>query len=389
VITESDDEEVINLNELFERNESAGKKRDVKMAASEAEPRRARLSNDEDFSIILSSVPSVASDINASEPDDEQWEVVPERYRPLEASHANVRFIDDGYVVKDGKRADAIFDKNELERITSDIVEVIEGKTILLREAEIEEDKELVAHVLTGIAPAFEDLLLEFEDDYKYIDEEIDFIHTMLTEDDYPNYIKYIDEYHGITLKKDSTTAIELMGLNHDEISGVEERLFADEYKNVNLYEVFDFFRGEYSGPDGKTSIAKECTYILPSAESLLAEERSSIERDITSGTALVFEEDVDDIRDQYIKIVGAEKAQKVNVIDEVYDITDKVVIIEDEYDIDQFVREFPGERQPEVKKLLKYLDGLFEKLPRETLKKFVNSEYFDLYIKVLTEMGV
>ena len=45
--------------------------------------------------------------------------------------------------------------------------------------------------------------------------------------------------------------------------------------------------------------------------------------------------------------------------------------------------------RPNDVKKLLKYLDGLFEKLPRETLKKFIDSEYFDLYIKVLTELGV
>ncbi|HOO72222.1 MAG TPA: hypothetical protein PK926_10715 [Spirochaetota bacterium] len=387
-IEEITSEEVLDLNELFE-NKLQEEQLKVSSKKEKKESKQTQQINDEEFAKIINKKETVNEEKPEDVIDEKKVEVIPEKFTQLEKSYDNVRFIDDSYVVKDDVVAEKIFEDNELEAITSDIVEVIEGKTKVLQEAEIEDDKELVAHVLTGIAPVFEDLLLEFEDEYKYVDEEIEFIHSMLTEDDYSNYIKYIDEYYGIKSKKDSTAAIELIGLNTNELGLVEDKLFYEEYKDVNLYEIFDFFKTDYADGEERASISKDCTYILPEPESLLDEERQSIERDISSSTALIFEEDVEDIRDLFIKTAGSERAQKIKVIDEVYDITDRVVIIEDEYDIDQFVREFPDKRQVEVKRLLKYLDGLFEKLPRETLRKFVNSEYFDLYIKVLTELGV
>jgi hypothetical protein len=245
--------------------------------------------------------------------------------------------------------------------------------------------------MLTGIAPAFEDLLLEFEDEYKYIDDEIDFIHTVMSQDDYANYIKYIDEYHDIKSKRKVTSAIELMGLTFPEIESVEEKLFLEEYKDVNLVEIFDFFKADRMPDGGKLSIEKNCTYLIPGVQSLMEEERISIESDVSSQNALIYEEDVEDIRRLLSKSVGEERAKQVQVqvADTVLDITDEIVIIEDELDIDRFIKEFPGKKQDEVKMLLKYLDGLFEKLPREILRKFVNSDYFDLYVKVLTEIGV
>ena len=72
-----------------------------------------------------------------------------------------------------------------------------------------------------------------------------------------------------------------------------------------------------------------------------------------------------------------------------VIDITDRVVILDDEADVDRFVSGFPRKKQVNIKILLKYLDGLFEKLPESVVKKFANSEYFDLYLKVLNELGV
>ncbi|HRZ26258.1 MAG TPA: hypothetical protein P5346_00065 [Spirochaetota bacterium] len=389
-ISEGDIEtaDVINLNDLFDSDKASIKTSGTR---TRSDLRRTEQPTSLSKSALRSSLDRqqrAAAGTEDERQEQVRMETLPDQFKALETSRRDVLFIDDSRVIKEKIDSNRIFEENELEKITSDIIEVIEGKTKLYREADVDEDKELVAHMLTGIAPVFEDLLLEFEDEYKYIDEEIDFIHTILTQDDYSDYIRYIDEYHGIKSKKEVSTAIDLVGLTRDEVGGVEEKLFSEEYKDVNLYEIFDFFKRDYSGP-GRASIRKDCTYILPTAESLLPEEKISIESDISSGSALIFEEDIDDIRELFVKTAGAEKAQKVKVIDEVFDITDQVVIIDDELDIDRFAKQFPSKRPNDVKKLLKYLDGLFEKLPRETLKKFIDSEYFDLYIKVLTELGV
>jgi hypothetical protein len=52
-------------------------------------------------------------------------------------------------------------------------------------------------------------------------------------------------------------------------------------------------------------------------------------------------------------------------------------------------VKEFPYEKQVDLKKLLKYLDGLFEKLPEYVVRNFADSEYFDMYVNVLNEVGI
>ena len=72
-----------------------------------------------------------------------------------------------------------------------------------------------------------------------------------------------------------------------------------------------------------------------------------------------------------------------------VFDITDRVVILDDKEDVERFISGFPEQKQMNIKMLLRYLDGLFERLPEETIKKFASSDYFDLYLKVLNELGV
>ena len=42
-----------------------------------------------------------------------------------------------------------------------------------------------------------------------------------------------------------------------------------------------------------------------------------------------------------------------------------------------------------EMKKMISYLDGLFDKLPDDTVREFSQSEYFDLYKKIMTELGL
>ena len=61
---------------------------------------------------------------------------------------------------------------------------------------------------------------------------------------------------------------------------------------------------------------------------------------------------------------------------------------IEDELDVDRFIKTVDSRKQKELKSLLKYLDGLFEKLPENAIRAFADSEYFDLYVKVMNEIG-
>ena len=42
-----------------------------------------------------------------------------------------------------------------------------------------------------------------------------------------------------------------------------------------------------------------------------------------------------------------------------------------------------------DLKKMIGYLDMLFDKLPEDTIREFSNSEYFDLYKKIMTELGI
>ncbi|MGD9581772.1 MAG: hypothetical protein AB7V50_10400, partial [Vampirovibrionia bacterium] len=83
-------------------------------------------------------------------------------------------------------------------------------------------------------------------------------------------------------------------------------------------------------------------------------------------------------------------ESEGINVEEEKYtNITDQVIVLESKDDVNRFVDTMPVEKRESIRKLLKYLDSLFDKLPEEVIKNFANSEYFDLYVKVLNELGV
>ncbi|MCL1864697.1 MAG: hypothetical protein FWF73_02675 [Spirochaetes bacterium] len=67
-------------------------------------------------------------------------------------------------------------------------------------------------------------------------------------------------------------------------------------------------------------------------------------------------------------------------------DITNDIIILEDKEKLIELTSEFP-EKRDHLVKLLSYLDGLFEKLPEDVIRKFAESEYFDLYSKILKDM--
>ncbi len=355
-------------------------------------------------------------------------EVLSENLVAIETNEKNVLFSDDSIVDKPRIDKREIFEENELERITSEINEMSEGRVVVLEEAEEEDDQELIANILQGTTSTFEDLLLDFEDiEYKYQDDEIDFIDSAIIEEDYSRYIKEIDEYYGIEQASLSSPTMELFGLTSLEISFVEETLFESEYRDVDLDQMYELISVDFSKRRRGAGAELNYNYIEASYGSLAVDEKFSIEEDISSTSALIFEEDVERIKqllgrpvreieetfrpkeEPEFKPEAAKQAEEAGVVpvaeesisdqkdteieqietEEIIDITDDIIIIEDELDVDRFVRNFPEKKQDDLRVLLAYLDGLFEKLPEPAIRKFANSEYFDLYVKVLSDMGI
>jgi len=56
---------------------------------------------------------------------------------------------------------------------------------------------------------------------------------------------------------------------------------------------------------------------------------------------------------------------------------------------IESKVDSLSDETKTEIKKVLKYLDNLLDDLPEEKIKAFSQSEYYDLYIKIMDKLGV
>ncbi len=335
-----------------------------------------------------------------------------------------VYFIDDE---PNGSERDekSIFGESELDKIISGIVQVEEGSAYMLGEANVDEDRERIAVVSDDFAPAHEDLFVDL--DYKYGDEELDYIHTAIVEEDYTSYIREIDEFFGSPGGRIIPAAVELLGLTADEFDTIEDTLFQDEFKDIHLYDRYHLYEFDRASREGMARDQKNCRYLLPDEKSLMDYERDSIESDVSSGSALIFEEDIHDITEQLIRRTGKTEAEIRALVERTFgveslmesgtyekkdipvvekrdgagvgetkaaadgitDITDRVVILDNEADVDRFVKKFPEGKQMNIKMLLKYLDGLFETLPEEIIKKFASSEYFELYLKVLNELGV
>ncbi len=383
--------------------------------------------------------------------------------REIGTDDSRVRFIDDESFEKEEVPVSE-FGESELENIAVEIGDVIEKKSIILTEADDDEDRKMIASFISDDRNAYSDLIIDFEDaEYKYRDTELDIIDSSIIDEDYSDYIKKIDDYYGSTgevEREKAKTSVELFGLSDYEMNGIEDHLFHDEYKGINIEAEVDLFRVDFGPIDLSETREKNYRYITPRQEELDETVKLSIEEDLSSDNALIFEEDIDEIEkllgrevhdpkkpaakdgdkaepeeareiiepslesdalddthlgpeDLNDEIVFSDSDLEIIVEDffdemalkssateddgspaeseheEIYDITDKIVILEDDIDIDRFIKKFPEEKQDNLKNLLKYLDGLFEKLPESTIKSFADSEYFDLYAKVLNDMGI
>jgi len=390
--------------------------------------------NDEDTSPVEAELPDEISDAGITDEDmeyDKGSAYVPGNNVPIEppgvvekiphglemtgGSADQFRIVDDEMVDREYDETVSVFEEDSLDRISSGIIEVIEGEAKILKEADPTRDEEKIAYIMKGTLPTFEDLLIDFEEEFKFKDDDVIFIDNAFMADDYDKYLHEIDEYYEQKKKKGITPAVELLGLTRDELNFFEGSVFEKEYESINVADQFgvDQVGMDQAGED--FDIVKDISYFIADPQSLTEREKKSIEEDVESEGAVVFEENVDDIvsrlktmdpnysKDDYTiaekaeekKAVSgddviSEKTEKhVSAKDEALDISDKVVILDNKDDLNRFVDTMPVEKQENIRKLMAYLDNLFEELPEDVIKNFANSEYFDLYVKVLNDLGI
>jgi hypothetical protein len=312
-------------------------------------------------------------------------EQIPSELMKLDDSDNSVYIIDDEIVKKEELDRGSESEERELEKISSDIVEAIESKAKLLEEADADKDQ-MVAPVMKGSEPTFEDLLIDFEEEYTYTDDELSFIDHKIVGDDYGKLEEKIYDEDERDEVKGISHAIEYLGLTEDEIDIIENNAFSKEYENIDIDAIVKKTGIGLDGAPSDFISLREYHYSIPREDSLLDSEKVSIEEDLISGSAFIFEENVEDIKGKLDKLSVKDED---GVKERIPDISNKIVIIDDESDVDRFVKSLPEDKQKNIKKLLKYLDGLFEKLPEDVVENFSKSEYFNLYMQVLDDLGI
>jgi hypothetical protein len=172
------------------------------------------------------------------------------------------------------------------------------------------------------------------------------------------------------------------MDLNEAERIAREEIVIIDENDLIEELESMDLLPvSEYEPVKERADSEVHFEYVTPAESAIDESHRRKIEGEVESDPALIIEEDVNEIRNKL------ESAAIASYGDDVIDITDRVVIIEDAGDMERFVASIPEAKREDMKRLLHYLDGLFEKLPEDVVKRFADSEYFDLYVKIMNEL--
>ncbi len=313
------------------------------------------------------------------------------------------KFIDDQYLIKPLVEDSVTYNEDPLTERLVKIIEVSDGKLELLEYSKTDED--FLNYVLEDYTLYnSEKFGTAFKEEIIYVDTDFEFIDNAIIRDDFTKYIHEIDDYFGSAEFLVQSEISEILGLIPDESDYIEDKLFGDYYKKYDLDNEIefikpeiDFFRSNYAG-------VKSLNYFSENKNSLMESEKISIEEDISSPNAIVFEEDISEIeeilkRNYNYKLQEKDEvktepeiikadSEEITIIESILDITDDIIILEDKEKLNELASEYP-EKHENLIKLLSYLDGLFEKLPEEVIRKFADSEYFELYSKVLKEMGV
>ncbi|MDY6935869.1 MAG: hypothetical protein SVZ03_16830 [Spirochaetota bacterium] len=295
----------------------------------------------------------------------------------IDKTEDNLYIIDDEVMVED-EESESIFEDDELEKISTGIVEIAEGEAIILTETDAQENLRGLGGITSDITPDSEDMFNDTGEKFVMKDEEIDYIDRSFTGKGFGDYIKEDKGDDDEVEDKGIDSMSELLGLKLDEMDVIEDKIYEngngvnDHYKLANTLTAV-------SGETKRDDVPfRECTYLLPMDKSLIGEEKRSIEVDLLSSSALVVEEDVKEI----IRRLERKSRKRVGDTEDIADISDDIIIIEEVSEKD----ERQELDQKEMKKLLKYLNGLLEKLPENVIENFAKSEYYELYKKALED---
>ena len=316
------------------------------------------------------------------------------KYNDL-ALNTKCRFIDDQFINKTELDNSSSYNEDPLTERLVKMIEVADGKLQLMD--------------ITTTDGGYSNYILEdytlydsekfdnvFKEEAFYIDSDFEFIDNAIIRDDFTKYIHEIDDYFGSEESLIQSEISEILGLIPEENEYIEDKLFGDYYKRYDLDNEIDFIKPEIDFFRSSYTGIKNLSYFIEDDNNLLDSEKWSIEEDISSPNAIVFEESIFEIENilkndygyESDNTLDAETTESSIFADDIPDITDNIIILEDKAKLMEFASEFQGQNDNLVK-LLSYLDGLFEKLPEEVIRKFAESEYFELYSKVLKEMGV
>ena len=344
--------------------------------------------NEETLDAQLSAILTIGND---QKKDDK----ILEKYGEV-TNYQKCRFIDDQFSSKQMMEEAGSYNEDPLTERLVKMIEVADGKLELLEKTSNEGEN--LNYILEDYtlynSEKFDNV---FKEEIFYIDSDFEFIDNAIIRDDFTKYIHEIDDYFESEESLIQSEISEILGLIPEENEYIEDKLFGDYYKRYDLDNEIDFIKPEIDFFRSSYTGKKNLNYFSENKISFLDSERLSIEEDISSSDAIVFEEDVSEIevilkRDynidsDKIKILQPVEEEIVSV-EEIPDITDRIIILEDKEKLMEFASEFPDKHENLIR-LLSYLDGLFEKLPEEVIRKFAESEYFELYSKVLKEMGV
>ncbi|MBN2039573.1 MAG: hypothetical protein JW864_06005 [Spirochaetes bacterium] len=267
------------------------------------------------------------------------------------------------------------FEKDELEYLSTGIIDTADGISKQLLESDISDRKE-VTGLIRDNYPTFVDLLKENEDNPKYFSDDIDFVDSSFMNRNNVSAIPdEMENLESIELEK-STSYETATGLIPEEIKIIENQLFDIDIFNTGHEEPVEKITGFDQLPDDTITLSNY-KYILPFPESLNEEEKKSIEGELYNKNALILEEDVEKIKKKL------EDSMKKQIEETIQDITDKITI----YEENKKNNNDTLTAKEDIKKLLKYLNDLFDQLPEKSVKDFADSEYYNLYKKVLDDM--
>ncbi|MFH0976829.1 MAG: hypothetical protein V1874_13675 [Spirochaetota bacterium] len=326
---------------------------------------------------IKTNIISTSRDTNAD--INEKQKPAQEDFNP-KLKDQNVFIIDNENPDKQSERGHFL-EFNELDDMTSMIVDVVEGKAKQLAESDTGGQKAITGLIRDNY-PSFKDLLREkeLENRQLFSDEDIAFVeNTFLSKDAIRKPVTPDRQPHDIAKENVTIPYEQTLGLIPDEIELIENQLFKIKEREIDFKKA-EFAKTGFDQHPSDTITLSKYKYILPIPDSLMDNEKKSIEDDISSKNAVIFEEDVDKIKKKF------EASMTTKIKETIQDITDKITIYEDNNGPEKSNKS-NTENKEEIKKLLRYLDELLEKLPEDSIKHFADSEYYEIYKKVLKEM--